>query len=110
MDEIIDKLCEKFGVTVDYLICELAKQSITMDWIGIIFWSVLSIITTILCIIFKDRLEDLFDFDTLWTLLIVIPIIIYVVTLVAIPCCVMDLISWHISPVAAAIKYIGNCF
>ena len=110
MDEIIDKLCEKFGVTADYLVSELAKQSITMDWIGIIFWGVLSIITTILCIVFKDRLEDLFDFGTLWTLLIVIPIIIYVVTLVAIPCCVMDLISWHISPVAAAIKYIGSCF
>lgn len=110
MDEIIDKLCEKFGVTADYLISELAKQSITMDWIGIIFWGVLSIIITILCIVFKDRLENLFDFDTLWTLLIVIPIIIYVVTLVAIPCCVMDLISWHISPVAAAIKYIGSCF
>ena len=70
----------------------------------------LSIITTILCIAFKDRLEDLFDFDTLWTLLIVVPIIIYIVTLVAVPYCVMDLISWHISPVAAAIKYIGNCF
>ena len=110
MDEIIDKLCEKFGVTADYLVNEFAKQSITMDWIGIIFWGVLSIITTILCIVFKDRLEDLFDFGTLWTLLIVIPIIIYVVTLVAIPCCVMDLISWHISPVAAAIKYIGSCF
>ena len=110
MDEIIDKLCERFGVTADYLVSELAKQSITMDWIGIIFWGVLSIITTILCIVFKDRLEDLFDFGTLWTLLIVIPIIIYVVTLVAIPCCVMDLISWHISPVAAAIKYIGSCF
>ena len=110
MDEIIDKLCERFGVTADYLVSELAKQSITMDWIGIIFWGVLSIITTILCIVFKDRLEDLFDFGTLWTLLIVIPIIIYVVTLVAIPCCVMDLISWHISPVASAIKYIGSCF
>ena len=110
MDEIIDKLCEKFGVTADYLVSELAKQSITMDWIGIIFWGVLSIITTILCIVFKDRLEDLFDFGTLWTLLIVIPIIIYVVTLVAIPCCVIDLINWHISPVAAAIKYIGSCF
>ena len=110
MDEIIDKLCEKFGVTADYLVSELAKQSITMDWIGIIFWSVLLIITTILCIAFKDRLEDLFDFDTLWTLLIVIPIIIYIVTLVAIPCCVMDLISWYISPVAVAIKYIGSCF
>lgn len=110
MDEIIDKLCEKFGVTADYLVSELAKQSITMDWIGIIFWGVLSIITTILCIVFKDRLEDLFDFGTLWTLLIVIPIIIYVVTLIVIPCCVMDLISWHISPVAAAIKYIGSCF
>ena len=52
MDEIIDKLCEKFGVTADYLVNEFAKQSITMDWIGIIFWGVLSIITTILCIVF----------------------------------------------------------
>lgn len=110
MDEMINKLCERLGVTADYLVNELAKQSMTLDWIGIIFWSVLSIITTILCIVFKDRLEDLFDFGTLWTLLIVIPIIIYVVTLVAIPWCVMDLISWHISPIASAIRYIGNCF
>lgn len=110
MDEIIDKLCEKFGVTADYLICELARHSITMDWIGIIFWSALSIIITVICIAFKDRLEDLFDFDTLWTLIIIIPVLIYIATLIVVPCCVMDLISWHISPVAAAIKYIGSCF
>lgn len=110
MDEVINKLCEKFGVTADYLVSELAKQSITMDWIGIIFWGVLSIVTTVLCIAFKDRLEDLFDFGTLWTLTVVVPIIIYIVTLVVIPCCVMDLISWHISPIASAIKHIGNCF
>lgn len=110
MDEIIDKLCEKFGVTADYLICELARHNITMDLIGIIFWLVLSIIVTVICIIFKDKIEDLFDFGTLWSLVIVIPIIIYIVTLVAIPCCVMDLISWYISPVASAIKYIGSCF
>ena len=110
MDETINKLCERLGVTADYLVNELAKQTMTLDWIGIFFWLGLSIITTILCIVFKDRLEDLFDFDTLWTLLIVIPIIIYIITLVAVPFCVLDLISWHISPVASAIKYISNCF
>ncbi len=110
MDEAINKLCEKLGVTADYLVSELARYSITMDWIGIIFWGVLSIVTTILCIAFKDKLEDLFDFGTLWTLIVVIPIIIYIVTLVAIPYCVIDLISWHISPIASAIRYIGNCF
>ena len=110
MDETINKLCEKLGVTVDYLVNELARQSITLDWIGIFFWSVLSIIATVLCIAFKDRLEDLFDFDTLWTLIIIIPVLIYIATLIVVPCCVMDLISWHISPVAAAIKYIGSCF
>ena len=110
MDEIIDKLCEKFGVTADYLVSELARHSITMDWIGIIFWSALSIIITVICIAFKDRLEDLFDFDTLWTLVIIIPVLIYIATLIVVPCCVMDLISWHISPVASAIKYIGSCF
>lgn len=110
MDEIINKLCEKLGVTSEYLISELAKQSITLDWIGIFFWGGLSIITTAICIIFKNKLKDLFDFKNLWTLTIVIPIMIYVVTLVAIPCCVMDLISWHISPVATAIKYISNYF
>ena len=110
MDEVINQLCEKLGVTVDHLISELAKQSMILDWIGIIFWLVLSILVTILCIIFKDKIEDLFRFDSLWTLIIVIPIIIYIITLVAVPFCVMDLISWHISPVAAAIKYIGSCF
>lgn len=110
MDDVINKLCEKFGVTADYLVNELARQSMTLDWIGITFWLVLSIIVTILCIVFKDKIEDLLDFDSLWSLVIVIPIIIYIVTLVAIPCCVMDLISWHISPVASAIKYIGSCF
>ena len=110
MDETINKLCEKLGVTADYLISELARQAITLDWIGIIFWLVLSILVTIICIIFKDKIEDLFCFDSLWTLLIVIPIIIYIITLVAVPFCVLDLISWHISPVASAIKYINNCF
>ncbi len=110
MDETINKLCERLGVTADYLVNELAKQSMTLDWIGIIFWSVLSIIITVLCIAFKDKLENLLDFSTLWTLIIAIPIIIYIIALVAIPYCVIDLISWHISPIANAIRYIGNCF
>ncbi len=110
MDEIINKLCEKFGVTADYLVSELAKQSIIMDWIGIIFWLVLSITVTVICIIFKDKIKDLYDFGSLWSLLIVIPILIYIVTLITVPYCVMNLISWHISPVASTIKYIGNCF
>lgn len=110
MDETINKLCERLGVTADYLVNELAKQTMTLDWIGIFFWLGLSIFVTIICIIFKDKIEDLFCFDSLWTLLIVIPIIIYIITLVAVPFCVLDLISWHISPVASAIKYIGNCF
>ena len=53
MDEIINKLCEKFGVTTEYLVSELARHSITMDWIGIIFWCGLSIIITVLFITFK---------------------------------------------------------
>lgn len=110
MDEAINKLCERLGVTADYLVNELAKQSMTLDWIGIFFWLGLSILITIICIIFKDKIEDLFRFDSLWTLIIVIPIIIYLITLVAVPFCVLDLISWHISPVASAIKYISNCF
>ena len=110
MDETINKLCERLGVTADYLVNELAKQSMILDWIGIIFWLVLSILVTILCIVFKDKVKDLLRFDNLWTLIIVIPIIIYIITLVAVPYCILDLISWHISPVASAIKYIGNCF
>ena len=111
MDEIINKLCEKFGVTTDYLISELARYSITMDWIGIIFWCGLSIIITVFFITFKkDKLENLFGYNTLWTLAIVILTIIYTVTLIVVPYCVVDLISWHISPIASAIKYIGNCF
>ena len=110
MDETINKLCERLGITADYLVNELAKQSMTLDWIGIIFWSVLSIITTVLCIVFKDKLKNLLDSSALWTLIIAIPIIIYIIALVAIPYCVIDLISWHISPIASAIRYIGNCF
>ncbi len=110
MDEIIDKLCEKFGVTADYLVSELAKQSITMDWIGIFLWVGLSVLVTIICVIFIDKIEDLLVFNSIASLIIVIPILIYLVTLIIIPCCVMDLISWHISPVASAIKYISNYF
>ena len=110
MDEVIEKLCEKLGVTGEYFISELARQSITMDWIEIFFWIGLSIIITIICIILKDKLEDLFDLDSLWSLTLIVPIVIYFVTLIAVPLCVIDLISWHISPIASAIKYIGNCF
>ena len=110
MDKVINQLCEKLGVTTEYLISELARQTITLDWIGIIFWLVLSILVTILCIVFKDKVKDLLRFDNLWTLIIVIPIIIYIITLVTVPYCILDLISWYISPVASAIRYIGNCF
>ena len=90
-EEVIEKLCEKFGVTTDHLISELAKQSITLDWIGIIFWIGLSIIATVLCIIFKDKLKDLFNNSGFCELIFLIPIAIYIITLVVIPFFIIDL-------------------
>lgn len=82
-EEVIEKLCEKFGVTTEYLVSELARHSITMDWIGIIFWCGLSIIITALFITFKkDKLENLFGYNALWTLTIAILTIIYTVILI----------------------------
>ena len=108
--DALNILCEKLGVTSEYLVNELARYSITMDWIGIIIGAFLLIITTISCIVFKDKLGRLIDLSDWGIPIIIIIVIIYTSTLIILPCCIVDLIGWYVSPVSCAIKCISSCF
>lgn len=51
MEQTIEKLCEKFGVTANYLVDELYKYSTTMDKIGLVFWISVLVLSIIIIVI-----------------------------------------------------------
>ena len=50
MEQTLEILCEKLGVTADTLISEMYRHSVMMDCIGLVFWTVAVIVTIILMI------------------------------------------------------------
>lgn len=103
MDEIINKLCEKFGVTANYLVDELYKYSTTMDKIGLVFWIIALILAIIILIIGLKK--EWLNLDT-WRgiiLIIVIGVILFLGIIIT-PYMIVDLVSWHVSPISKTIE------
>lgn len=107
-NETINELCDRLGVTANNLVSELCRYCTTMDKIGIIAWSIMVVITTIICIKLKDKYMEWLDDDNFCYFLIVIPIFIYAFAAIVIPIMGVDLLKWNISPVSAAINFIRS--
>lgn len=103
MDEIINKLCEKFGVTANYLVDELCRYYTTMDKIGMAFWITALVLAVVILIIGSKK--RWFNLDT-WRGLILILVIgvILIFGIVMTPYMVIDLVGWHVSPVSKTIE------
>lgn len=108
MEQTLEILCEKLGVTADTLISEMYRRSVMLDYIGLIFWTVAVIVTIILMIKFKSKWVALVEENDWYAVLIIIPIVIGLFAVILIPMAIVDLIGWYISPIAQAIKNITN--
>ena len=103
MEQTLEILCEKLGVTIDNLVNELYRYNTTLCYITLIFWTLAVIITIILTIIFKPKWEEAIKKNDWYTLLIIIPIVIGLFAVIEIPLVISDLIKWYISPISQTI-------
>lgn len=106
MEQTIEVICEKLGVTADTLISEMYRHSIMIDYIGLVFWTVAVIVTIVLMIKFKSKWIAAMKENDWYTLLLGIPIIVGLLAIIFIPSMIIDLIGWYVSPIAQAIKNI----
>ena len=105
MDEAINKLCEKFGVTANYLVNELCRYYTTMDKISLVVWGCILILTSLVIVVGckKGWFDDIWDSWKSIVLFIVI-LIIGVCIIIFIPYAIVDLVGWHVSPVSKTIE------
>lgn len=108
MEQTLEILCEKLGVTADTLISEMYRHGVMIDCIGLVFWTVAVIVTIILMIKFKSKWIAAVEENEWYELLLVIPIVVGIFAVVTIPMVIVDLIGWYVSPLAQAIKNITN--
>lgn len=106
MEQTLEILCEKLGVTADTLIGEMYRHSVMLDYIGLVFWTAAVIVTIILTIKFKSKWVAAVEENDWYMLLIIIPIVVGIFAVILIPDMIVDLIGWYISPMAQAIKNI----
>lgn len=105
MDETINKLCEKFGVTANYLVNELCRYYTTMDKISLVVWGCILILTSLATVVGckKGWFDDIWDSWKSIVLLIVF-FTIGVCVIIFIPYAIVDLVGWHVSPVSKTIE------
>lgn len=104
-EQIIEKLCEKFGVTANYLVDELCRYYTTMDKITIVVWGCILILTSLAVVVGcrKDWFDDIWDSWKFIVLFIVI-LFIGVSAIIFIPYAIVDLVGWHLSPISKTIE------
>ena len=92
MDEVINKLCEKLGVTANYLVDELCRYYTIMDKIGLAFQIIALILVIVVLVIGLKK--EWFNLDT-WrgvTLVIVVGAIL-ILGIVITPYIIVDLVG-----------------
>lgn len=104
MEQTIEKLCEKFGVTVENLVTELFKYHIVMGWVGLAIWFLIILATIFLSIKYKTKWIDACENNEWFTLAIVVPIVVGFIGIISIPYIIIDLIGWYVSPTASALS------
>ncbi len=105
MEQAIEKLCEKFGVTANYLVDELCRYYTTMDKITLVVWGCILILTSLTIVVGykKGWFDDIWDSWKSIVLFIVI-LTIGVSAIIFIPYAIIDLVGWHVSPVSKTIE------
>ena len=104
MEQTIEKLCEKFGVTVENLVTELFKYHTAMGWTSLAIWFLVILVTVLLSLKNKDKWKKACRDNDWFTLAIVVPIGVGLISVISIPYTIIDLIGWYVSPVASALS------
>ena len=102
-EQAIEKLCEKFGVTANYLVDELCRYYTTMDKIGMVFWITALILAIVVLVINKKK--EWFNLDS-WQgiILILVTGVILVLGIVITLYMIVDLVGWYVSPISKAVE------
>ena len=101
---VIEKLCEKLGTSVQFLIPELAKLNIVTDIYTIITCMIVAAVLAVLGVWGVKNRKD--EFDTLHELTAIIAFVCCVIAVVLMVVAGCDLIGWFVSPEAMAFKQI----
>ena len=91
-EQTIEKLCEKFGVTANYLVDELCRYYTTMDKIGLAFWITALVLAVVILVIGSKK--RWFNLDSWRGIILILVIgIILVLGIVITPYMIVDLVS-----------------
>lgn len=102
-EQIIEKLCEKFGVTANYLVEELCRYYTTMDKIGLAFWIAALILAIVVLVIGSKK--EWFSLDSLRGVILCIVVgAILGLGITITPYMIIDLVGWHLSPISKTIE------
>lgn len=102
-EQAIEKLCEKFGVTANYLVEELCRYYATMDKIGIAFWITALILAIVVLVIGSKK--EWFSLDSLRGVILCIVVgAILGLGIIITPYIIIDLVGWHLSPISKTIE------
>lgn len=106
MEQTIEVLCEKFGITIDGLVNELFRYHTTMDKIDIAVWGTLFVISILSFWIFGDKFKRWWNGNSWRIIIAAILIALIFIGLIVLPIAIYDLIEWYVSPLGAALKLI----
>ena len=103
----VESLCDKFCVTAEYLVNELFRYNTTMDKIGLVFWSVICVLSILFLVLFFKKIKEWYNADSWWFYITVVPSVVFIfISVVVIPYTIIDLFRWYTSPVGRAIEII----
>ncbi len=106
MEQTIEVLCEKFGVTVDGLVNELFRYHTTLDKIGIVVCGITVALSILSFLVLRDKFKQWWQLESPCILWIIVPVALIVVGLIIVPYMIYDLVCWHISPLGAMLDSI----
>lgn len=106
MEQTIEILCEKFGVTVDGLVNELFIYHTTMDKISLVAWGVLLVSSMLSIWVFWHKFCYWYKENNWRIIFFAFPLAFIFIGLIVIPLTACDLIEWYVSPLGAALNLI----
>ena len=108
LEQTIEKFCEKFGVTANYLVKELCKYYTTMDKITLVVWGCALILMSLVIVVGcrKNWFDNIDNILNSWKsiILFIVVLTIGVSAIIFIPYAIVDLVGWHVSPVSKTIE------
>lgn len=106
MEQTIEILCEKFGVTVDGLVNELFRYHTIMDKISLVIWGVLFVFSILSIWVFWYKFCYWYKENNWRIIFIAFPLAFIFIGLIVIPLIAYDLIEWYVSPLGAVLDLI----